>query len=222
MFALIVVLPLAILLCYEGLWLAHHHLDIQIDQRIFANPLFVFSAFGFLILLFLSTRANAYVLSKTSHIVNSLKGNLCSNWSGLSSRKVLVASQLSFSIFMIALIIIIVDQIKFIQESDKGFDQKNTILIRLRSPEPSRVETFCETLSKINGITTVGTSSYYPGTIETKYVFEVETEKGMEQRLVFYMMNCSADDLTTLNIKIIKGRAFEKGRQTESARFVRY
>jgi putative ABC transport system permease protein len=213
-FALIVVLPLAILLCYEGLRLAHHHLDIQIDQRIFANPLFIFSAFGFLILLFLSTRANAYVLSKTSHIVNSLKGKLSSNGSGLSSRKVLVATQLSFSIIMIALIIIIVDQFKFIQESDKGFDQKNTILIKLRSPEPSRVETFCETLSKINGITTVGTSSYYPGTIETKYVFEVETEKGMEQRLV-PMMNCSADYLTTLNIKIIKGRAFEKGRQTD-------
>jgi putative ABC transport system permease protein len=213
-FAMLVVLPLATLLCYEGLWLARHHVDIQIDQRIFFNPLFIFSALGFLILLFASTRINSYVLSNTTHIINSLKGKLNSNGSGLLSRKILVATQLSFSIIMIALIVIIVDQFKFIQESDKGFEDKNTILVKLRSAEPSRVQAFCETLSKINGISSVGTSSYYPGAIETKYVFEVETEKGMEQRLV-PMMNCSVDYLKTLNIKIIKGRPFEEGREAD-------
>lgn len=213
-FALLVVLPLTALLCYEGLLLARHHLDIQIDQRIFASPLFIFSAFGFLVLLFASTRANSYVISKTSNIINSLKGKLSSNGRGLSSRKILVSTQLSFSIIMIAVIIIIVDQFRFIQDSDKGFDNENTILIKLRSIEPSRVETFCETLRKINGVSSVGTSSYYPGTIETKYVFEVETETGMEQRLI-PMMNCSVDYLKTLNIKIIKGRTFEKGREAD-------
>jgi putative ABC transport system permease protein len=211
---LLIVLPLVLVLCYEGLILAHHILNIQIDEKIFLNPLFVFSAAGFLALLFLSARANSYVLSKTSHIIDSLKGNLSSNGSGLSTRKVLVATQLSFSILMIALIIVIVDQFNFIQESDKGFDDKNMILIKLRSTEPSRVETFCETIREINGISNVEGSSYYPEMIETKYVFQVETAKGMEQRLV-PMMNCTFNYLDALNIKIARGRSFDKTRETD-------
>ncbi len=212
--ALLVVVPLVVVLCYEGLLLAGTYLNIHIDAEIFLNPVFVFSAIAFLVLLFLSTRANANVLSKTSHVINSLKGKLSSNGSGLSARKVLVATQLSFSIIMIALIILIVDQFNFIQDSDKGFDDKNTILIKLRSAEPSRVETFCETIGKVNGVSKVGASSYYPEMIETKYVFKIETGKGMEQRLV-PMMNCTSNYLNALGIKIEKGRGFDNGREAD-------
>src|SRR5258706_8679749 len=208
--ALLIVLPVVAIFCYERLILANNNLSIQIDTAVFLSPLFILSAVFFLILLLISTRANSYVLSKRNHIINSLKGTFSSSSSGFSTRKFLVSTQLSFSIIMIALIIIIVDQFKFIENSDKGFNDRNTIVIKLRSDRSQtlHMDTFIETIRKINGIAKVGSSTYFPGAIETKYVFEVETEKGMEQRLV-PMMICTNEYLDALHIKIAKGRGFK-------------
>jgi putative ABC transport system permease protein len=218
-FTLLIVLPLALALGYMGLVLAADFLSIRIDQHVLLNPMFITTGIGFLFLLLASTRINSFVLSQTSHIINSLKGKLSSNHSGLPARKFLVAAQLSFSIIMIALIILIVDQFQFIQNADKGFDDKNMIVVKLRSNEASRVEAFSETIKKVSGIAHVEGSSYFPGAIETKYVFQVETDKGMEQQLV-PMMNCSFDYLTTLNIKVVKGRGFNNERVAKRGSFI--
>jgi putative ABC transport system permease protein len=215
--ALLIILPMVALFCYEGLILANNNLSIQIDRNVFINPLFIQVAVSFLILLLVSASANSYVLSKTNHVINLLKGKFSSNGNGLSARKFLVATQLSFSIIMIALIIIIVDQFKFIRNSDKGFDDKNMMVINLRNDwdQAMRTETFMETIRKISGIAKVEGSTYFPGVIETKYVFEVETDKGMEQRLV-PMMICSNDYLVALNIKMSQGHGFKNDGSIES------
>lgn len=213
-FTLLIVLPVTLALGYSGLLLAADFLSIHIDQRVLSNPIFIITGVGFMFLLLASTRINSFVLSRTSHIINSLKGKLSSTQSGLPARKFLVAAQLSFSIIMIALIILIVDQFHFIQEADKGFDDKNTVVVKLRSNEASRVKAFSESIKKMSGVAHVEGSSYYPGAIETKYVFEIETDKGMKQQLV-PMMNCSYGYLTALNIKIERGRGFENERVVE-------
>jgi putative ABC transport system permease protein len=218
-FTLLIVLPLALVLGYFGLVLAADFLSIRIDQHVLLNPMFITTGIGFLFLLLASTRINSFVLSQTSHIINSLKGKLSSTQSGLPARKFLVAAQLSFSIIMIALIILIVDQFQFIQNADKGFDDKNTVVVKLRSNEASRVEAFSETIKKVSGVAQVEGSSYFPGAIETKYVFQVETDKGMEQQLV-PMMNCSHDYLSALNIKVVRGRGFNNERATERGSFI--
>jgi putative ABC transport system permease protein len=203
---LLIVMPIVVFLSYAGWMTAADYLAIRIDPGVFFNPVMTILIGGFLVLLLLSTQMNAYVLSKTSHIFNSMKGKVAS---GLSIRKFLVAAQLSFSIIMIALILIIVDQFYFIQEADKGFEDQNRIVIKVRSGEFSRTDAFSEALKNMNGVESVGSSSYYPGVIETKYVFQIESADGSEQRLV-PMMTCSYDYLQLLNIKIIKGRGFSK------------
>jgi putative ABC transport system permease protein len=218
-FTLLVVLPLGLALGYIGLILASDFLSIQIDLSVLLSPLFITTGIWFLFLLLASTSINSFVLSRTSHIINSLKGKLTSNQSGLPARKFLVAAQLSFSIIMIALIILIVDQFQFIQNADKGFDDKNMVVVKLRSNEASRVEAFSETIKKISGVAYVEGSSYFPGAIETKYVFQVETEKGMEERLV-PMMNCSFDYLSALNVRVVKGRGLSNERVIERGSFI--
>ena len=215
--ALFIVLPLVTALCFLGWALASDYLAIQIDSRVLSGPLFIAATVGFIALLLASAGVNSHVFSKTGHIINSLKGKFSSGQSGLPTRKFLVAAQLSFSIVMIALIIIIVDQFYFIQNADKGFDDGNVIVVKLRSNESLRVESFNESLRKINGIARVEGSSYYPGVIETKYVFQIETEKGMEQRLV-PMMICGYDYLDALNIKMAKGRSFKNDRAEDRHR----
>ena len=213
-FILIIVLPLATILWYYGMLLSSTFLSIQIDPKVWRNPLFISTAVSFLILLLASIHLNSYVLEQTKNIIIALKGKFNATQSGLAARKFLVATQLSFSIIMIGLIFIIVDQFHFIEKADVGFAANDMIVIKHHSNETSSIESFNESVTKLSGISSVGSSSYYPGIIETKYVFEVETEKGMDQLLV-PMMTCDYAYLETLNIKMDKGRGFRNNLESD-------
>jgi hypothetical protein len=95
-----------------------------------------------------------------------------------------VAAQLSFSIIMIAIIVIIVDQFQFINSLDRGFEDKNTIVIKMRGGGFSEAEAFQESVRKLSGVKKVDGSSFYLDNIETKELFEVETAEGKKKMLV--------------------------------------
>lgn len=206
-FTILVVTPLVVLFAYFGLNIGRSFLSININPAVLTHPLFVGMIGAFLALLITSSKLNSLILARAGHIIACLQGRLSKRESGTAFRKILVCVQLCFSIIMIALITLIVDQFRFIQEADKGFDDKNTIVIKLPWEKPRIVETFTEELRTVPGVVKADGSSYYPGIIETKYVFEVETEKGMEQLLV-PMMLCGYDYLSVLDIRLAKGRAF--------------
>jgi putative ABC transport system permease protein len=127
----------------------------------------------------------------------------------------LVASQLSFSIIMIAIIVIIVEQFQFVNTMDKGFDDKNVITIKMRSRDFSTAETFLESIRKLAGVKSVDGSSFYFDNIETKELFEVETPAGRKKMLVSYM-NCGYDFVNTLDIELAQGRNFSRDRSTDN------
>jgi putative ABC transport system permease protein len=214
LFITIIVAPVTVFLFWFAWAICVLQLGIEIDPGVLKSPLFMGLAATFIVLFIVSSQVNSLVLSRAGHLIHMLRGKLNSRTSGAPIRKVLVTIQLTFSITIIALIIVIVDQFRFIQEVDKGFDDRNTIVIKLRAGNYQEVETFNDRLRKLNGIAKVEGSSYYPGIIETKYVFQVETEKGMEQRLV-PMMLCGYDYFNTLNIKMSEGRSFDQNRDSD-------
>lgn len=203
------VTPLVVTFVYFGWTFARSFLSININAAVLTHPLFIGIIAGFLVLLTTSSKLNSLILSRAGHVIACLQGRLTRNNSGTTFRKILVCVQLCFSIIMIALIILVVDQFRFIREADKGFDDQNTIVVKLPREEPRIVETFLEELRTVPGILKADGSSYYPGIIETKYVFEVETEKGMEQLLV-PMMLCGYDYLEVLRVRVAAGRGFQQ------------
>ena len=170
-FTILVVVPLVLLLAYSAWQIGRSLFSININPSALGHPLFTGMIAAIFILLIISARLNALILSRTGHVIAFLSGRLSKNESGTGFRKVLVCIQLCFSIIMIALITVIVDQFRFIQESDKGFDDRNTSVIKLPWEEPRSANTFIEELRTVPGILKADGSSYYPGIIETKYVF---------------------------------------------------
>jgi putative ABC transport system permease protein len=214
LFALLIVVPTSTIIFY-GIWTAcQSYLSIEIDPGVFVHPWFIGLAAGFLVAILCSSGFNSIVLSNAMHVVHSLKGSLSTKLRGTPVRKLLVGTQVAFSTIMMALMIIVVDQFRFIQETDKGFDDKNTMVVKIRSGDPFTVEAFKERIRNIAGVTGVDGSSYYPGIIETKYVFKVETETGMKELLV-PMMLCGYDYFKTLNIRLASGRFFDPARETD-------
>lgn len=205
--ALAVVLPLTLLLTYGGLLLAQGSAGISIDESVWSHRTFFLTAAGLFLVFLLSLRINSHLISRVTNVVSLFRGQLSQGHAATHTRKYLVAIQLCFSVVMIGLMLVIADQFHFIQNMDKGFESKNTLIVRLRSGPPSSINTFETQLKNIAGIKEVARSTYYPGAVETKYVFGLESEKGMNERLV-NMMCCSRNYLQTLGIQISQGRHY--------------
>jgi putative ABC transport system permease protein len=214
LFALLMVAPVTALLCYFGWEACRTYFSIDIDRSVVSSNIFIGLAAGFFALLILSSRLNAFILSGAEKMLASLKGTLNTKAGGTRLRRMLVVVQLTFAVVMMAMILVVIDQFNFIRMSDKGFDDHNIVVVRLRGGEQATVEAFHEELRQLNGVAIVDQSSYYPGIIETKYVFQLQTEKGMTQSLV-PMMVCGYDYFDALSIKISRGRSFDRAREDD-------
>lgn len=205
--SLAVVIPMTALLTYAGLIVAQSSAAITIDQRVWYSVPFVSTAFGLLLLILFSLRINSHVVSKVTNVVLLFRGKLSSGYAATDTRKHLVAVQLCFSVVMIGLMIVIADQFYFIQNMDKGLESGNVMIVRLRSGPASSVSAFESSLKNIAGVKAVARSTYYPGALETKYVFGLESETGMREQLV-NMMLCSRNYLQSLRVHVEQGRHF--------------
>ncbi|MBT1701052.1 ABC transporter permease [Fulvivirgaceae bacterium PWU4] len=206
---IIVVVPLTMLIMAVGFVLSETYLDIHMERSIFMEPVFISVAAGFVTCFAAASRINAFVLSNTRDIVNALKGKLGSGHSGFKVREVLVSVQLSFSMIMLALIAIIVDQFSYINSVDKGIEDKNTIVVKMHDGSFSDATAFVQSVSTLNGVKQADVSSYYLDNVETKEFFEVATDRGSTKMLVAYM-NCGYDYLETMGIRLVKGRNFSR------------
>ena len=209
------IVPVSTLLIYASLVMAESYFSLYIDKSIFTSAPFILVAAAFILAFIFSTRINFFILSRSNDIINALKGKFNSRKNGFQLRELLVAAQLSFSIIMIAIIVIIVDQFQFINSVDRGIEDKNTIVIRMRGGGFSDAEVFQESVRKLIGVKKVDASSFYLDNIETKELFEVETSEGKRKMLIAYM-TCGYEYLDAIGIKITKGRNFNKDHGTDN------
>lgn len=207
--ALAIILPVSVLLTYVAWRYSASFLSISIDASVITNPWLWSLIAGIIVLIIFVSQFNAAVLSKPATIIQSLKGLFRTNQSGRVFRNVLVGVQFTASIAMIALILVTIEQFHFIQNSDKGFEARNVVLLKLRDAQPQKLTPFIEELRKLNGVAKVDGSTYAPGVLETKYVFQVESDRGKTELLV-PMMACGYDYFDALNIRMANGRKFDK------------
>lgn len=214
-----IVAPLTAILSYLFLRLAESHFSIFIERVVFLSPAFLGVVTCLITLFVFSSRINSFFLARANDLVNSLKGKFSSRQNGFQVREVLVATQLSFSIIMIALIVIIVDQFRFINTADKGFEDKNTVVIKMESHDFSTAEIFQESLRKITGVKKADATSFYLDNVETKEFFEIDTETGAQKMLVVYM-NCGYEYLEAMHIELVKGRNFQRDRSDNKGAYI--
>lgn len=187
-----------------------------IDKSSWTSPAFVAFAGGLVITILVCSGLNSVMISKGELMLSSLKGKSSGAWKGFTTRKLLVAAQLSFSIVMIGLIIVIVDQFRFVEQADKGFDDHDVIVLtRIGRYAESRA--LAERIRKLSGVKEVAGSSFYPdGKVETKDIFAIETDEGMKQRLVNFIF-CETNYARLIDLQLVAGRFFDDDHSTDAA-----
>ena len=214
-----ITIPLAALLVVVSYQTIEEYFGLRFGFSSLSWEMYVFIVILLVLIHLMFTMLNAAALSRVGVLLTSISHSWSSRTWGVGFRTTLVGAQIAFSVVMISLVFVVGDQMKFIRSADKGFDDQNTLIVKLRNADAAGISAFKEKLSHNAGIISIDESSYYPGQVESKWVFEVETDEGIKQMLV-PMMRCGSKFIETLDIPLVEGRSFTESKVDKQHAFV--
>jgi putative ABC transport system permease protein len=140
--------------------------------------------------------------------VSLLKGLKVSDKSGLSLRKGLVVFQFTISVVMIIATIVLVMQVRFINNKDLGFNKDQLVIVDINSGMVRRGgQTIKTEFEKIPGVKNVSITSRVPG--EWKNIASVKIKaEGSGEPSISYLIGADESFSKTFEVKFLKGRNF--------------
>lgn len=147
--------------------------------------------------------------------VEVLKGKFIKSSKGGSFRKVLVTLQFAVSIALIASTIFVGRQLNFLKNKNTGFDKENVVLLTLpRDADSMRLVSFKNALLSDKAIRSVAASSTIPNEkIPINQVNDGNTD--LSKALSMQMLFTDEDFISTMKMKIVAGRDFNKDMPTD-------
>ena len=122
------------------------------------------------------------------------------------SRDILVTFQYTISIALIISCLVIFSQMRYIKTRDKGFSEKNVLMINLNSKTASSYELITNKFGSIPGVISVTVSAGgAPGLGFTSNGYAAE---GVEKRILANAVYVDENYLKTMGISLIAGRDF--------------
>lgn len=190
--------------------LADRHLSFSIWQNFHFFLLIV----GITILVgFVSGSYPAFYLSSFIP-VNVLKGKRGRNKGTL--RKVLVLLQFTISIIMIIGTFTVMQQLKFLENKDLGFDKENVVVLTIRDTSGVKnLRAFEDELLKNPRILETSTASSIPGEGYGIIVQRYETADGSMKEKAMNFVFIEQNYIDMMGMKIIKGRNFDPDLTTD-------
>ncbi|MEZ4827488.1 MAG: FtsX-like permease family protein [Bacteroidia bacterium] len=191
-----------------------------------ANKTFVFNHLfqpwlllaSILIVLFTGLVAGSYPALYLASLqpVDVLKGRM--EFSGNSTlRKILVVLQFSISIGLIIATLVVFEQMQFLKNHELGFDKTQVMVLEvpydttLYKRLPQVKDEFL-THPGISGLATSG--RFVPGEGSGTILFRVEQDHTLRENH-FNVVSVDENFMDVMKIKLLKGRNFERSRQTD-------
>jgi putative ABC transport system permease protein len=197
-------------LSFAALYLLLPHvtqkLDPDLTLALIVNPrVLMFTGLSLLFLLLISLASPALFMTDGS--ANALKGfSIVRNRWGNS----LMLVQFVISILCVTATIVVGRQVDFIKDSDVGYDRRNVVSLLMPDQYPiEKAPVLKSSLEALSGVESVSFSYYMiSGAPYLKSWYQVETDKGMAQRMVNEVF-IDHDFLPTMAITLLEGRNFQ-------------
>jgi len=195
--SLIIALALtSLLLPYTGILFGRTIVLSDINYLQFL-PIFILTIIA---IIFLNSLAPIYLLSRFN-ISDFLSGGRRKSGKQIGKQTLLIF-QLTVSIVLIAIVMLIFKQLQFVKNSNLGFETEHLVRLELpyKYPNPSIIK---NEMAKLAFVSNDALSDGYPGNIK------VSMGSGEEDK--HFMIECiyvSDDFLETMNIKLLDGRDF--------------
>lgn len=187
----------------------------SVDVNILNQVNLLSAMIGFTLLIgILSGFYPAIILSKFNPI-SALK-SVSIQGQGVFFRKILVTIQFAVSIMLIAGTLMALKQLRFMQNTDTGFQQENIIMVPvIRTPMAQHYETYKEELLQHSNVKSVTALEEILGAKHqgANYTFE-----GMDESHLFSRLCVKYDFTETFNIQLLAGRDYDDTFADEDAR----
>ena len=146
--------------------------------------------------------------------VKALKGAQRSGTKGEYLRKGLVVFQFVISIVLMVAVLVVNQQMQFVQDQRLGFDKERVILLEIDNDELyNQRESFKDRLRQDARIAHISAASSEPGGFHDMYSFAVE---GKEEEVVMNTVFTDTDYLATMGLTLVTGRNFSPQRSTDT------
>ncbi|HEX7494546.1 MAG TPA: ABC transporter permease, partial [Bacteroidales bacterium] len=122
------------------------------------------------------------------------------------SRNILVVFQYAISIALTISCLVIYSQMQYVRKSDKGFNEKNILVINLNPKTASTYEMILSRFSSIPGITSVSVSA--GGEPGVSFTLNGYLPEGVQRPVMAHAVYVDENYLKTMGISLIEGRDF--------------
>lgn len=203
-FAIAVILTNLVLPIFNNFANKNLSLGLSVDFR--------FVIIAVLSVVFIGLLSGSYAALLLSRLkpVALLKGLKLKAKGDLSVRKFLVVFQFAISIFMIIGTIVLLMQVRFLNNSDLGFNKDLMVIIDVNTGAArANFETVKNEMSKIPAVKSVSCTSRVPGEWKTISMVKVKSEGNTGDPYISYLIGADQDFMKTFEISLLQGRNFD-------------
>jgi putative ABC transport system permease protein len=159
----------------------------------------------------------AAALLSSFNPVSLLKGLKFQSRGDFSTRKALVVLQFTISTVMIVGTIVLLMQVRFLNNSDLGFNKDLMVVIDVNvGAARSNFEWVKNEMSKIPAVQHVSVTSRVPGEWKSLVRVKIKKQGSAGDAQVAYAIGADKDFLDTYEIKLLKGRNFRTGNDSSA------
>ena len=199
------------------------HLSQLLEQESLVYLLIVIIGLSFLAGLYPSVFMSRYKTSQVlSTKINAGRGDLLN----LVLRRILVVSQFTISIFLTITALTVAKQLRFIQNTDIGFDKEQVVVLPLSGQSNIQyIPNLKNELLQLEGVESVSGSSNIPGERFGVYGVRVpalgkttDNEEERSDRMGVRMLCADHDFLKAFGLEMVSGRTFSDDDTSDSLR----
>lgn len=140
---------------------------------------------------------------------------------GSGIRQALVLMQFVISVSVIACTLLILTQMRFVQDKALGFDRDNRLIVRVAGADQAmRLPTFMEELRRLPEVIAVAETNHVPGQSVSLNVRNVEDDFGVMQQTSVNTMEVRPGVIDALGMNLLQGRDFDRNRENDRGRTV--
>ena len=141
-----------------------------------------------------------------------MKGYLQKGRAHNTIRKSLVVVQFAISIVMIISSIVVLNQLKFMQQKDLGFEARQKIIVPFRTGEArDQLQTYKNEAMQLSGVQQAAGARVYPGQFVAQDFGLYKSGENMDHAHIIKLVQADEDYLKTLSVPILSGRDFTPG-----------
>jgi putative ABC transport system permease protein len=175
------------------------------------------AALGLIITTGLLSGGYAALLLSRFNPVSLIKGLRLKSSSDFSVRKALVVLQFTISIVMIIGTIVLFKQVRFLNNSNLGFNQDLMVVIDVNVVKArSNFAWVKNEMLKIAAVQGVSVTSHVPGEWKTLVRVKLKKQGSADELQVAYALGVDKDFLETYEIELLKGRNFRHENDTSA------